>query len=333
MAWMRRRMMGRCVVRSARNRTEGLGGNGPEASFSAPDRWKSSLLCRKDHWQVLRATHWLETFMKLHSSVAAATLTAALLLALAPWAVATAEAQTTDPRVVDLIRAGKLRVGLFLPQYGKGLDGLKTTVWVETARAYAARVGVPLAIIEHATPPEAIACLKAGSCDQLFLPLDARAAEIGDFSNPIFQFDYTLMVPAGSVIAKVAEADRLGVRIAAVRNHASTNEVVRQVKQAEFVYAETPEQTFALVRDGKADVMASTRLVLLDFSAKLAGARVLADRYGANINRMVVPKGKSEWLAYVNEFVEEAKASSAVQQFIERGGTRGVTVAPLGNSN
>jgi polar amino acid transport system substrate-binding protein len=248
-------------------------------------------------------------------------------------AVVTAEAQTTDPRVADLVRAGKLRVGLFLPQFGKGPGGLTTTVWVESARAYAARVGVPLVIVEHATPPEAIACLKANSCDQLFLPLDARAAEIGDFSNPIFQFDYTLLVPAGSPITKVADADRPGVRIAAVRNHASTNELVREVKQAEFVYAETPEQTFALMRDGQANVMASTRLVLLDFSTKLAGARVLADRYGANINRMVVPKGKTEWLAYVNEFVEEAKASGAVQRFIERGGTRGVTVAPLGNTN
>jgi len=271
--------------------------------------------------------------MKLHGTLAAATRIAGLVLAFAPWAAATAEAQTTDARVADLVRAGKVRVGLFLPQYDRGPDGLKTTVWVETARAYAERIGVPLAIVEHATPPEAIACLKAGACDQLFLPLDARAAEIGDFSNPIFQFDYTLMVPAGSSIAKVADADRPGVRIAAVRSHASTNELLRQVKQAEFIYGETPEQTFALMRDAKADVMASTRLVLLGFSAKLAGAHVLADRYGANLNRMVVPKGKVDWHAYVNEFVEEAKASGAVQQFIERGGTRGVTVAPLGNSN
>jgi polar amino acid transport system substrate-binding protein len=238
-----------------------------------------------------------------------------------------------DPRVADLLRAGKLRIGLFLPQYGKGPEGLKTTVWVETARAYAERLGVTLVIVEHATPPEAIACLKAGTCDQLFLPLDGRAAEIGEFSNPIFQFDYTLMVPTGSSIAKVADADRPGVRIAAVRNHASTNELVRQVKQAEFVYAETPEQTFALIRDGKADTMASTRLVLLDFSTKLEGARVLPDRYGANMNRMVVPKGKADWRAYANEFVEESKAAGAVQQFILRGGTRGVTVAPIGNSD
>jgi polar amino acid transport system substrate-binding protein len=141
------------------------------------------------------------------------------------------------------------------------------------------------------------------------------------------------MAPQGSTIAKVADADRPGVRIAAVRNHASTNELVRRIKQAAFVYAETPEQTFALMRDGKADVMASTRLVLIAFATKLPGARVLADRYGANINRMVVPKGKADRLAYVNEFVEEAKASGAVRQFIERGGTRGVTVAPPGDSD
>jgi polar amino acid transport system substrate-binding protein len=266
----------------------------------------------------------------LHRTMAARGA-AGLLLAFAPWVAVNAEAQTTDRRVADLVGAGKLRVGLFLPQYGKGPDGLKTTVWVETARAYVARIGVPLDIAEHSTPPEAIACLKASSCDQLFLPLDARAAEIGDFSNPIFQFDYTLVVPPSSSIEKVADADRLGVRIAVVRSHASTNELVRQVKQAEFVYADTPEQAFARMRDGKADVMASTRLVLLEFSAKLTGARVLADRYGANINRMVVPKGKADWLSFVNEFVEDAKASGGVERFIERGGTRGVTVAPLGN--
>jgi polar amino acid transport system substrate-binding protein len=275
------------------------------------------------------AAFWSEARMNLHRT-SPAILIAGILLAFGPWGAA---AQTGDQRVVDLVQAGKLRVGLFLPQYGRNSDGLMTTVWIETARAYAARVGIPLVIVEHATPPEAITCLKVGSCDQLFLPLDARAAEIGEFSNPFFQFDYTLMVPADSSITKAADADRPGIRIAAVRNHASTNELARRIKQAEFVYGETPEQTLALMRDGKADVIASTRLVLLDFVTKLTGARVLVDRYGANVNRMVVPKGKAGWRAYVNEFIEEAKATGAVQQFIERGGTRGVTMAPLGNSN
>src|SRR3982074_1087945 len=136
--------------------------------------------------------------MKSLRAIAAATRVAGVLLAFGLWAAAPAEAQTADPRVADLVRAGKLHVGLFLPQYGKGPDGLKTSVWVETARAYAAHVGIPLVIVEHATPPEAIGCLKAGACDLLFLPLDARAAGIGDVSNPIFQLVSTSTVPAGS---------------------------------------------------------------------------------------------------------------------------------------
>ncbi len=227
----------------------------------------------------------------LHRTIAAPRA-AAILFILA--AATTGQAQTTDPRVADLVRAGKLRVGLFLPQYGRGPEGLKTTVWVETARSYAARLGVALEIVEHKTPSEAITCFKAGDCDQLFLPRDERAAALGEFSNPVFQFDYTLMVPATSPVAKILDVDRPGLRIAVVRNHASTNELKHHVKQAEFVYAETPRQTFDLLREGKADVMASTRIVLIEFSEQLPGARVLADRYGANNLRMVLPKGKTE---------------------------------------
>ena len=257
-----------------------------------------------------------------------------IMLGLTISAVIAAAQPSSDPRVADLVQAGKIRVGLFLPQYIKDpATGQLRSVWVETARAFASRLGVHLVIVEHATPPEAIACLKAGACDLMFLPLDARAATIGDFSNPIFQFDYTLLVPAGSPIGSVVDADRPGVRIAAVRNHASTIELSRQLKQAELVYAETPDRTFDLVRTGQAAVMASTRLALLDFADKLPEARVLVDRYGANINRMVVRKGKVEWLAYVSEFVENAKASGLVQKAIELGGTRGVTVAAPGNSN
>jgi polar amino acid transport system substrate-binding protein len=71
--------------------------------------------------------------------------------------------------------------------------------------------------------------------------------------------------------------------------------------------------------------------MLLEYFTLLPGARVLEDRYGTNINRMVVPKGKAGWLAYVSEFVEEAKASGLVQKAIDRAGDRGVTVSPLGD--
>jgi len=244
-----------------------------------------------------------------------------------------ANAQTaSDPRVADLLHAGKIRVGLFPPQYTKNAaSGELGLVWAEIARALAARMRVPLVLVEKPTPPEAIACLKAAACDFLFLPLDERAASVGDFSHPIFQFDYTLLVPAGSSVRRIADADQPGLRIAAVRNHASTNELARQLRQAKLLYADTPAPTFDLLRTGQADVMASTRNALLQFSDQLTGSRVLEDRYGANINRIVVPKGKADWLAYVTEFVEDAKASGLVQKAIDSAGPRGVTVAPPGD--
>jgi polar amino acid transport system substrate-binding protein len=234
--------------------------------------------------------------------------------------------------VADLVRAGKLRVALFPPQYTKDpVTGELRGVWVESAGAFAARMGVQVELLEHPTPPEAVDCLTAGACDLLFLPFDARATDVGDFSPPIFQFDYTLLVPADSSIRSVADADRPGVRIAAVRNHASTLTLSRLLKQAELVYAETPDPTFDLLRTGRADAMASARPTLLSFSTQLPGSQVLEDCYGANINRIVVPKGSAGRLAYVSEFVEEAKASGLVQKAIDRAGPRGTQVAPPGN--
>ena len=216
----------------------------------------------------------------------------------------------SDARVADLIQAGKVRVGLFPPQNTKDpVTGELRSVWVEIARALAARIGVQVVLVEHSTPPQVVDCLKADACDVVFLPFDSRAAEIGGFSSPFIEFDFTYLVPAGSLIQSIADADRLGIRIAVVRNHASTAALNRVLKQAKLVYAETPDPTFDLLRTGDADVMASARSTLLEYSTKLPGSPVLKDRYGATLNRVVLPKDQAgRRLAYINEFVEEAKA-------------------------
>ena len=131
-----------------------------------------------------------------------------------------------------------------------------------------------------------------------------------------------------SAAAGYLHADRSGVRIAAVRNHASTNALIPLLKQAQLVYADTPDPTFSLLRDSHADVMASVRGTLVGYSVQLPGSRVLEDHYGANINRIAIAKGNAERLAYINEFVEEAKASGLVQRAIERAGPTGLTGRP-----
>jgi polar amino acid transport system substrate-binding protein len=102
----------------------------------------------------------------------------------------------------------------------------------------------------------------------------------------------------------------------------------RILKHAQLVYAATPDPTFELLRSGQADAFASIRGVLLEYSAKLPGSRVLDEHYGANLVGMVVPKGQAAArLAYISEFIEQAKASGLVHQAIERAGLPGYKVA------
>lgn len=182
-------------------------------------------------------------------------------------------------------------------------------------------------LIGYQTPDEVMECLNAGECDVAFMGPE-RAGEV-DLSSPIVELDYTCLVQAGSSIRRMADVDRPGVRIAAVRNHLSTLALSRILKHAELVTAETPDATFGLLRSGNFDAMVQVRPALLDYSTKLPGSRVLKDRYGVNLAAMVVATGQARRLAYINEFVEEAKASGLVQQAVERDGLRGVQVAPL----
>jgi polar amino acid transport system substrate-binding protein len=98
-----------------------------------------------------------------------------------------------------------------------------------------------------------------------------------------------------------------------------------------MVNADIPDAAIDLVRTGRADALASTRPGLLEYSAKLPGSVVLDDRFGVSLgSAMVVQKGRTERLAYISEFIEEAKASGMVQRAIERAGEQGIRVAPPG---
>ena len=234
-----------------------------------------------------------------------------------------------DPRVADLVQAGQVRLAMFPPQYTKDpATGELKGVWADVARELAARIGVKAVLIEHPTPPQMVACLKSGACDVGFLGYDpARAADVEGFSPAFIEFDYTYLVPSGSRIRSVADADRTGTRIAVVNAHASTLALNRIRKQAELVSVDTPDNAFELLRTGKVDAWASARQALVEYSGKLAGSKVLDDRYGANRPAVVVAKGQAGRLAFISEAIEEMKASGFVQQSIVRSGWRGVQVA------
>lgn len=236
-----------------------------------------------------------------------------------------------DPRLAELAAAGALRLALFLPQYvedGAAVRGVGTGfIAIELARRLAERLGVTTRIVKYPSPKAAIAGLQGGECDVIFLGIEPSRVAVAAFTAPLFQFDYSLLLPAGSTIAAIADADRPGRRIGLVDSHASALALRRIVRQCDLVGVALPEDAFALLKAGKVDALAFPRDQLLDFAERLPGAHVLAEGYGVNRVGMAVRQGRGALLAYLNEFVDDAKTSGLLQRIIERGKLRGFAVA------
>jgi polar amino acid transport system substrate-binding protein len=228
-----------------------------------------------------------------------------------------------DARVADLQRAGRVRFGLF-PSffYSKAANGELRGVGVEMARRLAEKIGVALELREYPNPPGVVQALADGEIDVAGLGLDpARAAQV-DFTPPYMKADFSFVVPQGSAVQKIADVDRTGTRIAIVGGHAM--DAALTIKNAERVYADVPDAAFELLRAGEADVLAGIRPGLMNYAAKLQGSRVLADSYGANILALAVAKNQEARLAFVSEFIVEARAAGLVQQAIDNAGLRGI---------
>ena len=243
--------------------------------------------------------------------------------------------QKPDPRVADIVRAGKLRVGMGLGATALALKDPATGELrgpaVDLAHALAARIGVSLESIEYPRPGAVMDGARINAWDVTFLAFNpARAGDV-DFSTPYMQSDYTYVVGPGSSIRTAADVDQPGVRVAVPHGDTADLHSSRVLKRAEVVRVESFAAALELLRTGQAEASAGSRTNMLAESAKLPGARVLEDNTGFAYWAAVLPKGKAEQLAYVSEFIEEAKASGLVQQIITRNGLLGVQVAPPGN--
>lgn len=259
---------------------------------------------------------------------------AVLAVALGGNGIAFAQ-QSPDPRVADLVQSGVLRIGI-------GLGSLTTATRdpatgeikgpaLELGRALAARIGIKLVPVEFPRPGAVIDGLRGDAWDVAVLLIDPARAERVDFSNPHIQSDLTYLVPAGSAIQSLADVDQSQVRIAVARGDASDLALTRVIKRAALVRSDSIAAAVELVRTGGADATALNRPSLIAISATLPGSRVLGEGFAEIYSGVAVPKGHAERLAYINAFIEDAKASGLVNRMIEKLALQGVRAAPPGN--
>jgi polar amino acid transport system substrate-binding protein len=229
------------------------------------------------------------------------------------------------------VQSGALRVGL-------GIGSLTTATRdpatgevkgpaLELGRALAARMGIQFVSVEYPRPGAVIDGLRAGAWDVSILIVDPVRAEQVDFSHPFMQTDLTYLVAAGSTIQNAGDADHQGIRIAVARGDTSDLYLTRALKQAQLVRTDSIAAAVELLRTGAVNAVALNRPSLIAQSAALPGSRVLNDGFADIYSAMAVPKGHDGRLAYINEFIEDAKASGLVRRMIETLGMQGVRAA------
>jgi polar amino acid transport system substrate-binding protein len=255
-----------------------------------------------------------------------------LLLTVFLAACAGAPPAPTPAQKTELAPTGTLRVAVFTgnPVLGSRdketgeVSGTTATLGRELAKG----AGVPVKIIGYGAIAKLVDDAKTGEWDVAVVAFDPSRRNIVDFAPPHIVVDLTYLVAPGSAIRSVPDADKPGVSIAAARGAATTLFLERTLKQAKVVQADNEPAAFGLIRDGRAQVYAQNRYLLLGLAGGLPGARVLEDRFAAAEMCLVVPKGRPAALAYLSEFVEQAKQSGAVQRAIDEAKLRGVSVAP-----
>lgn len=255
-----------------------------------------------------------------------------LLLICARFVVTSAEAQTSDPRVADLVRTGRLRVGVGLANLGSAIKDPATGelrgIAADLARALAARVGVALQPVEYPRPGAVLDGVSTDAWDVAFLVIDPARLAIADVSPPYMQSDFTYLIPAASSIRNLADADQPGNRIAVPRGDAVDLALTRLLKQATLVRVDNQAAGADLVKTGQISAYAAPRPVLLAMSDELPGSHVMDESFASISFAAFIPKGHAGHVAYVSEFLEEAKVSGLVQQSIARYRLRGFKVAP-----
>ncbi len=201
---------------------------------------------------------------------------------------------------------------------------------LELGHALAARIGIQFVSVEYPRPGAVIDGLRTYSWEGSVLIVDPVRAEQVDFSNPFLQSDLTYLVTAGSAIQHVPDADQSGIRIAVARGDTSDLALTRALKRAELIRTDSIPAAVELLRTGNVNAVALNRPSLIVQAAALPGSRVLSDGFADIYSAMAVPKGHDARLAYINEFIEEAKASGLVKRMIETLAMQGVQAAPPG---
>jgi len=210
-------------------------------------------------------------------------------------------------------------------------SGEPAGVSIDLARAFAARLGLPVELVCFDKAADSVDAVRAERADFGFFAIDpARGAGLL-FTAPYVLIEGSYLVPAGSPIRDNEAVDRDGQRIAVGTGSAYDLFLTRSIGKAGIVRVEGAAGVMRSLRAGEVEVAAGIRQVLESEAAADPGLRLLPGRFMVIQQAMGIPASRgADASAVLAGFVEEMKYSGFVADALARHAIQGASVAPAG---
>ncbi|MBC8023642.1 MAG: transporter substrate-binding domain-containing protein [Burkholderiales bacterium] len=253
------------------------------------------------------------------------------LLVVVGCAMAPAGTDVSPAARVELAPTGTLRVGLiavnplFVTQNTP--PGITKGIAVDIANRLASRLGVPMTPVLYPSIGALMESTRKGEWDITFLPVNPERAALMNFTAPYMYTESTFLVSADSTAKGIADLDRPGKTIVAVGRSTQDVWLRANMRVATLVAASTPAAALQMLKEGKVDAYGSNASALAEASLKIPGSRLLPGSFDDVPIALAVIKARPAADAFAYEFIDQLKASGAIQEVIEREKLAGVRVA------
>jgi polar amino acid transport system substrate-binding protein len=234
--------------------------------------------------------------------------------------------------LAELVPNGVLRAainfGNSVLALGVAAWGDAVGVWVVRGRELGRRLGVPTALVSFDAAGKVVEALKEGAWDLAFLAIDPKRGAEMLFTAPYVLIEGAYLVAEDSPLHSNAEVDRDGVRIATGSGAAYELHLTRSLRHATLERHGTAREAFDRLAAGEVEAAAGVRQMLMAYARQHGGLRVLQPSFMAIAQAMGTPVGRDAAARYLNDFIEEMKASGFVAQALARSGQGDAIVAP-----
>jgi polar amino acid transport system substrate-binding protein len=234
-----------------------------------------------------------------------------------------------------LAPTGTLRAAInfgnpILAKRGQGTEP-PSGVSVDIARELGARLGVPVQLVTFEAAGRVVEALKTGGLDLVFIAIDpVRGADIA-YSAAYVTIEGSYMVPKNSPIQRNEQVDAVGNRIVVGAGSAYDLFLIRELKKATLVRANSSPTVVDKLVAEKFEVAAGVRQQLEADAKRFPGVRMLEGRFMQIDQALGVPKtaSRDQGVPYLRAFVEELKGTGFVENSLKRHRIEGAAVAPL----